>query len=70
MVSWREKLCGNPISCLLEYDSDQPAVRYFTLIDILDLNGNNINVKQKGQPSKWITLRALRVLKEAYPEAK
>jgi hypothetical protein len=24
--------------------------------------------EKKGQPSKWITLRALRVLKAAYPE--
>ena len=27
-----------------------------------------VDIGKKGQPSKWITLRALRVLKEAYPE--
>ncbi|MFC1920540.1 nitrogen fixation protein NifH [Chloroflexota bacterium] len=27
-----------------------------------------VDIEKKGQPSKWITLRALRVLKEAYPE--
>jgi hypothetical protein len=29
-----------------------------------------MNVEEKGQPSKWVTLRALRVLKAAYPEIK
>ena len=27
-----------------------------------------VNIEKKGRPSKWITLRALRVLKAAYPE--
>jgi hypothetical protein len=27
-----------------------------------------VDVEKKGQPSKWVTLRALRVLKAAYPE--
>lgn len=27
-----------------------------------------VDIEQKGQPSKWITLRALRILKAAYPE--
>jgi hypothetical protein len=27
-----------------------------------------IDIEKKGQPSKWATLRALRVLKVAYPE--
>lgn len=27
-----------------------------------------IDIEEKGEPSKWVTLRALRVLKEAYPE--
>jgi hypothetical protein len=27
-----------------------------------------VNVEQKGKPSKWVTLRALRVLKAAYPQ--
>ena len=25
------------------------------------------DIEEKGQPSKWVTLRALRVLKAAYP---
>ena len=28
-----------------------------------------MDIEKKGQPSKWVTLRALRVLKAAYPEA-
>jgi len=32
-------------------------------------NGKSwITIEKKGQPSKWVTLRALRVLKAAYPE--
>lgn len=27
-----------------------------------------VDIEEKGQPSKWVTLRALRVLKAAYPE--
>jgi hypothetical protein len=27
-----------------------------------------VDIEMKGQPSKWVTLRALRVLKAAYPE--
>ena len=27
-----------------------------------------LDIEKKGQPSKWVTLRALRVLKAAYPE--
>jgi hypothetical protein len=27
-----------------------------------------VDIEKKGQPSKWVTLRALRVLKAAYPE--
>jgi len=33
-------------------------------------NGKSwVDIEKKGQPSKWVTLRALRVLKAAYPEA-
>lgn len=35
-MSWREKLRGDPIPWLLEPDPDNPAVRYFTLRDLLD----------------------------------
>jgi hypothetical protein len=32
-------------------------------------NGKSwVDIEKKGQPSKWVTLRALRVLKAAYPE--
>ena len=27
-----------------------------------------VDVEEKGKPSKWVTLRALRVLKAAYPK--
>jgi len=29
-----------------------------------------VDIEIRGQPSKWVTLRALRVLKAAYPETK
>ena len=29
-----------------------------------------VDIERKGQPSKWVTLRALRVLKAAYPESR
>ena len=35
MDSWREVLKGNPIPWLLEPDTAQPAIRYFTLRDVL-----------------------------------
>ena len=27
-----------------------------------------VDIEKRGQPSKWVTLRALRVMKAAYPE--
>jgi hypothetical protein len=39
------------------------------LLERTPSNGRTwVNIEKKGQPSKWVTLRALRVLKAAYPE--
>ena len=38
MPSWKDKLNKDPIPWLLEPDASQPAVRYYTLRDILDLD--------------------------------
>ena len=35
MAKWQEKLLGDPLPWLLEFDQEQPAIRYFTLRDIL-----------------------------------
>ena len=35
MVNWRDELHEDPLPWLLESDGDQPAIRYFTLRDIL-----------------------------------
>lgn len=35
MPNWKDKLRGDPVPWLLESDTSQPAVRYFTLRDIL-----------------------------------
>lgn len=45
MVNWREKLKGNPIPWLLEADATQPAVRYYTLRDILGRDEDDKEVK-------------------------
>ena len=45
MVNWKEKLKGNPIPWLLEHDESQPAIRYYTLRDILGRDENDKEVK-------------------------
>jgi hypothetical protein len=45
MVNWKEKLKGNPIPWLLDADKNQPAIRYFTLRDILGRDENDKEVK-------------------------
>jgi hypothetical protein len=45
MVNWKEKLKGNPIPWLLETDETQPAIRYYTLRDVLDRDENDSEVK-------------------------
>ena len=44
-VSWKGKLRANPIPWLLEPDKTQPAIRYFTLRDILERSSNDSDVK-------------------------
>lgn len=44
MPDWKDRLKGDPIPWLLEADEDQPAVRYFTLRDILGRRGNDPEV--------------------------
>ena len=38
---WRNDLNGDPLPWLLELDADHPGVRYFTLLDLLDLKPDN-----------------------------
>jgi hypothetical protein len=45
MVNWKEKLKRNPIPWLLEHDESQPAIRYYTLRDILCRDENDKEVK-------------------------
>ncbi|MDD5339369.1 MAG: nitrogen fixation protein NifH [Dehalococcoidales bacterium] len=45
MVNWEEKLNGDSIPWLLEPDECQPAIRYYTLRDILGRDENDKEVK-------------------------
>jgi hypothetical protein len=45
MPDWKDKLNGDPIPWLLENDKSQPAVRYYTLRDILGRDENDNEVK-------------------------
>jgi len=44
-VSWKGKLHANPLPWLLEPDKTQPAIRYFTLRDIIGRSSNDSDVK-------------------------
>ncbi|MFC1861513.1 nitrogen fixation protein NifH [Chloroflexota bacterium] len=46
MTSWKDKLHKNPIPWLLEPDTTQPAIRYFTLRDILGRSNDDNEVKE------------------------
>ncbi len=46
MTSWRDKLNGAPVPWLLEPDEAQPAVRYFTLVDILGRSRDEVDVNE------------------------
>ncbi len=45
MASWKDKLKGDPVPWLLENDTNQPAVRYYTLRDIVGRGKNDREVK-------------------------
>ena len=45
MPSWKDKLNGDSVPWLLENDKTQPAIRYYTLRDILGRDENNKEVK-------------------------
>lgn len=45
MPCWKDKLNGDPVSWLLENDTNQPGVRYFTLRDIMGRDENDEEVK-------------------------
>ena len=45
MPSWKDKLNGDPVPWLLENDKTQPAIRYYTLRDILGRDENDKEVK-------------------------
>jgi len=46
MTSWRNKLHDDPLPWLLEPDIEQPAIRYFTLRDILDRSESDSEVQK------------------------
>ena len=45
MASWKDKLYEDPVPWLLEHDESQPAIRYYTLRDILSRDENDKEVK-------------------------
>ncbi len=45
MATWKDKLNGDPVPWLLENDWSQPAIRYYTLRDILGRDDNDKEVK-------------------------
>jgi len=45
MPSWKDKLNGDPVPWLLENDRTRPAIRYYTLRDILGRDENDKEVK-------------------------
>jgi hypothetical protein len=45
MLSWKNKLNGDLVPWLLENDRNQPAIRYYTLLDILGRDENDSDVK-------------------------
>jgi len=45
MPSWKDKLNKDPVPWLLENDQTQPAIRYYTLRDILGRDENDSEVK-------------------------
>jgi hypothetical protein len=46
MTTWRDKLLGDPIPWLLESDPEQPAIRYFTLRDVLGYAEEDSEIRQ------------------------
>jgi hypothetical protein len=46
MISWKNKLRGDPLPWLLEDDRTQPAVRYFTMLDILGYSRDDSAVRR------------------------
>jgi hypothetical protein len=46
MTCWKDKLHGDPLPWLLEPDREQPAVRYFTLRNILGRSENDSEVRE------------------------
>ena len=46
MNDWKTRLNGNPLPWLLEPDVRQPAIRYLTMRDILDADGDDRELKE------------------------
>ncbi len=46
MADWKDKLNDDPVPWLLETDTSQPAIRYFTLRDILEFPDDDKEVKE------------------------
>jgi hypothetical protein len=57
---WTASLRGDPLPWLL--DEDAPAVRHLALRQLLGAAEDDPDVA-KARPSRWVTLRACRVLK-------
>lgn len=45
MPDWKDRLNGDPVPWLLENDKTQPAIRYYTLRDILSRDENDTDIK-------------------------
>jgi hypothetical protein len=48
MLSWKDRLHGNPLPWLLELDTTEPTIRYFTLRDILGQAEDDGEVQEAG----------------------
>lgn len=46
MPYWKEQLQGDPLTWLLNKDADQPAIRYFSLRDILEYSEDSVELKE------------------------
>ncbi|MDD5038233.1 MAG: nitrogen fixation protein NifH [Dehalococcoidales bacterium] len=46
MGNWKNKLRADPLPWLLESDREQPAIRYFTLLNIIGCKENDSEVKE------------------------
>ncbi|MES0279150.1 MAG: nitrogen fixation protein NifH [Dehalococcoidales bacterium] len=67
MPGWKERLKGDPTPWLLEVDAAQPAVRYFTLRDILGRRPDDSELRQAGD-AVMASGPVPKILAAQYPE--